>query len=125
MAKGTQFKDFLWYLAIAAVASPLIPLFDYLGRPELERPAAFAFGLMLLVVKICRDVRGRPWFWVTIIVIAALHVPLLMLTAQRLTKAPFSFMLLLGIVDGAVIFAVIRFIEHAVDGKASAIGRAA
>jgi hypothetical protein len=34
VAKGTQFKDFLWYLVIAAVAFPLVPLFDHLGRPD-------------------------------------------------------------------------------------------
>lgn len=82
MAKGTQLKDFLWYIVIIVVAFPMVPLFDHLGRPEFERPAYFALGLILLVVKVCRDLRGQLWFWITIIAIAALHVPLLMLTGR-------------------------------------------
>src|SRR5579862_6436789 len=77
VANGTQFKDYFWYLVIVIVASSFGLLFDHLGRPELERPAAFALGMMLLAVEVCRDVRGRPWFWLTIVAIAALHVPLL------------------------------------------------
>jgi hypothetical protein len=112
MAKGTKPKDFLWYLIIAIVAFPMVPLFNYLGRPEFERPASFAVGLILLVIKVCRDVRGRLWFWITITAIAAIHVPLLMFTAKGLTEAPFAEMLLLGIVDIIVIFTVVRFIER-------------
>jgi hypothetical protein len=121
MAKGTQFKDFLWYLAISVLAFPMVPLFDHLGKPEFERPAAFELGLMLLVVKVCRDVRGRPWFWITIIAIAALHVPLLMLTAQGLTRAPFAEMLLLSIVDITGIFAVVRLIERLIGSREAPI----
>jgi len=117
MAKGTQPKDFLWYAVIVVVASPVMLLFDHFGMPEFERPAAFALGLLLLVVKVCRDARGRLWFWITIIAIAALHVPLLMLTAVRLTGAPFTEMLLLGIVDGAVMLAIIGLIEKLIGSK--------
>jgi hypothetical protein len=117
MAKGTQFKDFLWYLVIAAVAFPLVPLFDHLGKPEFERPAGFALALMLVVVKVCRDLRGRLWFWITMIAIAALHVPILLLTAQRLSRMPFRAMLFLGIVDCLVILAVISLIERLIGSK--------
>lgn len=117
MAKGTQLKDYVWYLVIVIVASSFGLLFDHLGRPELERPAAFALGMMLLAVKVCRDVRGRPWFWITIVAIAALHVPLLMLTAPRLRGAPFAEMLSLAILDGVVIITVVRVIERLICSK--------
>ena len=117
MAKGTQPKDFLWYAVIVVVVSPVMLLFDHLGRPEFERPAAFAMGLLLLIVKICRDVRARLWFWITIVAIAALHVPLLILTAMRLTGAPFAEMLFLGIADGVAMLAVVSLIERLLGSK--------
>jgi|SRR5580700_3239225 hypothetical protein len=117
MAKGTQRKDFLWYLVIAAVAFPLVPLFDHLGRPELERPAYFELMLILLAIKVCRDLRGRLWFWITITAIAALHVPLLMLTAHRLVGAPLAEIFVFGILDITVIFSIVRVIERVIGGK--------
>jgi hypothetical protein len=117
MAKGTQFKDFLWYVVIAILAFPMVPLFDHLGRPEFERPAYFVLMVMMVTVKVCRDLRGRPWFWITIIAIAALHVPLVMLTAQRLYRTPFPVMLFICIVDFALILAVIGLIERLIGNK--------
>jgi len=121
MAKGTQFKDFLWYAVIAILAFPMVPLFDHLGRPEFERPAYFVLMLMMLTIKVCRDLRGRLWFWITIIAITALHVPLLMLTARRLFRMPFRAMLFLGIVDILVILAVIGLIERLIGGKDASV----
>lgn len=117
MAKGTQFKDYLWYLVIVIIASSVGLLFDHLGRPEFERPATFALAMMLLAVKVCRDVRGRPWFWIAIIAIAALHVPLLMLTAHRLSGAPFAEMFSLAILDGVVMIIIVRLVERVIGGK--------
>lgn len=117
MPRGTQFKDFLWYIAIVVVASPLLPLSDHFGRPEFGRPAGFALIVMLIVVKVCRDLRRRLWFWITIITIGALHVPLLMLTVQWLNHTPFRAMLFLGIADCLVILAIIGLIEHLIGTK--------
>ena len=127
MAKGTQPKDFLWYAVIIVAASPMVFLFDRLGKPEFERPAYFELMLLLLVVKVCRDLRHRLWFWIAIVLIAALHVPLLMLTSQRLSEVAFPVMLLLGIVDIAVMFTILRLIErsyHSNDTTASAASEA-
>ncbi len=103
----------------------MVLLFDHLGKPEFERPAYFELMLLLLVVKVCRDVRGRLWFWITIIAIAVLHVPLLMLTAQRLIGAPLAEMFVFGVVDVAVIFAVIRLIERLIGSKTEPVAAAA
>jgi hypothetical protein len=68
--------------------------------------------VMLLTLKVCRDLRGRLWFWIAIIAIAALHVPLIMLTAQRLYRTPLPAILFICVVDDAVILAVISLIER-------------
>ncbi len=117
MTKGTQLRDFLWYVVIAILAFPMVPLFDHLGRPEFERPAYFVLMVMMVTVKVCRELRGRPWFWIMIIAIAALHVPLVMLTAQRLYRTPFPAMLFICIVDFALTLAIIGLIERLIGSK--------
>lgn len=98
--------------AIAVAGFPLVLVFDLLGRPEFERPAYFVSMLMLVIVKVCWDLRNRPWFWIAIIGIAALHVPLVILTAQRLSRMPFRALLFLGVMDCLAILAVIALIER-------------
>jgi hypothetical protein len=112
MESKSRFNEFLWMLAIAAVAFPVVPLFDHLGKPEFERPAYFASMLMLLIVKVCWDLRNRVWFWITLIGIAALHVPLITLTALRLSRMPPRFLLVPTVVDCFAILGVISLIER-------------
>jgi hypothetical protein len=119
VAKGTQAKDFLWYLVIAVVTFPLVPLLDRVGRPEMEWPAYLALSMILLAIKVCRDIRGRWWFWVTIVAVAALHVPLLIHTAKRLSGISVRGMLVLGILDILIILAVISLVERLVGTKDS------
>lgn len=115
-SKG-RLKQFLWGAAIAAVALLLLPLFDHFGKLELARPTGFALIAIIVAVKVCWELRGRVWFWITIIAIAALHAPLIMLTAQRLTKMPFGGMFLLGILDVLAILAVIGLFERPIGKK--------
>ena len=112
MPKITNPKDFLWYVAMAIIVFPLIPLFDHLGRPELERPVPFALMTILVVIKVCRDVRGRWWFWVTIIAIAALHVPLILFVPWTTKWVPAIAILPICIADLLVILAIISLVER-------------
>lgn len=106
-----QLKTFLFALAAMAVAAPLVPLLGYLGRPELERPAFFATATIAVAVEVCRELRGRLWFWVTMTAIAACHVLLVMLLPWRPGWVPAPFILLLCVVDFALILAIVGFIE--------------
>jgi len=114
MAKVTRFRHYLWYVAIGVAVLPLMPLLHYLGRPELERPAPIALAMILVAIKVCRDIRDRMWFWVTIVGVAALHVPLVMYTAQRLSGISFRAIVYLGIADCLAILAVISLVERLV-----------
>jgi hypothetical protein len=117
MGQKSRLRQILWGLAIAVIASPMVLLFNHVGRPEFARPAYFVLMLILVAVKVCWELHSRPWFWVTINAIAAFHVPLVMLTAQRLYRTPFPAMLFFGIVDFALIVAVISLIERLIGNK--------
>lgn len=111
MAKNSQLTTALFVLAVLAVAFPLIPLFDHLGRPELWRPTFVAVVALAVTIKVCRELRSRPWFWFTIIVIAACHVPLIMLTPWPTRWIPAPVFFLFATVDCAAILAIISLIE--------------
>jgi branched-subunit amino acid ABC-type transport system permease component len=121
MGKKNRLRQILWGLAIAVIASPLVLLFNHVGIPEFARPAYFVLIVILVAVKVCWELHSRPWFWITIIAIAAVHVPLLMLTAQRLFRTPFSAMLFFGIVDFALILAIIGLIERLIGSKDASV----
>jgi hypothetical protein len=124
MEKKGRFKPFLWGALIAAVVLPLVPLFDHLGKPEFERAVPLALIVVLTVLKVCWDLRNRPWFWATVIGIAALHVPLVMRTAQWLNRIPFRATLFLVIADVLVILAVISLIERLTGSKDASVSAA-
>ena len=112
MNKQANPKDFLWYVAMAIIVSPLIPLFDHLGRPELERPVPMALGMILITIKVCRDIRGRWWFWVTMAAVAALHVPLILYIPWTTKWVPAVAILPICIADLLVILGIVSLAER-------------
>jgi hypothetical protein len=68
-------------LALIAVtcASPLFFVFALLGDPGKGRVALVCAAVTIIAVRSRWDLRERPWFWVTIATIIALHVPLVLL----------------------------------------------
>jgi hypothetical protein len=112
MNKQTDPKDFFWYVIIAIIASTAIPLFDHLGKPELERPVAFALLVILLTIKVCRDIRSRWWFWVTIAAVAALHVPLILYIPWTTKWVPAPAILPICIADLLAILGIVSLVER-------------
>jgi len=60
---------------------PWCPYSIISGDPN-SNVSLLGVDVLMVTVKVCRDVRDRRGFWITIIAIAALHVPLIMLTAR-------------------------------------------
>src|SRR5579863_3751729 len=114
MAKDSQRKTILFAVVVIAVVFPLIPLFDHLGRPELGRPAFVAVAVLALTVKVCTELRGRLWFWISMVAIAACHVPLILLLPWPTHWIPAPVVFLFAIVDCAVVLAIIGLIEKLV-----------
>ena len=112
MNKQANPKDFFWYVAIAIICSPLIPILDHFGRFELARPACFALMTILLVIKVCRDIRRRWWFWVTIVAVAALHVPLILYIPWTTKWVPPVAILPICIADLLVILGIVNLAER-------------
>lgn len=71
---GSPLSTLVWASVLVAVASPVIPLVRYLGRPDLSFPAfivAFVFWIVIIAsLKLCT----QWWFWATMIPVAGAHV---------------------------------------------------
>lgn len=102
------------WLIIGLAVSPLILLFAYLHKPELERTVPVALIVILGLIKVCRDYRKHLWFWITILGIAALHFPVILFSAKSVTSMPFGVMLLVVILDGLLMLAIIEGIARMV-----------
>ena len=99
-------------LIITAIVAPVFFLFVYLGKPEMGFTVSIVLGLSIFAVKLRWRLRKHVWFWATIVVILALHVPLLFVIRWPQTKvATITYSLPLGIVDFLLITAALSGAE--------------
>jgi len=108
---------FLVGIAIVAVAFPVLPLFDHLGKPEIGHLVYFVIVPIAVVIKSCWELRSRLWFWLTMISIVALHVPLIMHISKPLYGVRGREMYFLVVVDALAILAVIGLVEKLTGSK--------
>jgi hypothetical protein len=99
-------------LIVAALAAPVFFLFVYLGKAEMGFNAYIISCAVAIAIRLRWKLRRHAWFWVTIALILALHIPLLFLVRWPQTNIPtIAFSLPLGIVDFLLISGAIRLAE--------------
>lgn len=71
-------SDAHWGLVIfgAVAAFAVFLAFAHFGRPGNGKVAGYLTGLLICVVGLRWRLRGRPWFWATIGLIAVVEAPL-------------------------------------------------
>ncbi len=117
--KTSQIGALIWGVLGAAIAFPMVPLFDHLGKPEFGRPAAFIILLGFITLKVCWNLRGRLWFWLTLLLFAALHVPLIMLVAGHLSRISLFAFPTFCVVELFVMLVIVEQIEKVIEGRKS------
>lgn len=65
-------------LLIIVIGAPTTFLFALYGKLELALPLMNIIGVLGLMILFKWKLRKRAWFWITMAVIAALHVPLIL-----------------------------------------------
>jgi hypothetical protein len=78
MPKRNLLRRFFTSLVFLAIAAPVVLLLHHLGLPTLERPAAVAVIVMAVAFKIYWYLHRRWWFWLAMVLIGALHVPIIL-----------------------------------------------
>jgi hypothetical protein len=65
-------------LCLGVVSLPIYWLFDHFGRLNTALPTLNCAGMLGFAIAVKWKLRRRAWFWITMTVLAALHVPLIL-----------------------------------------------
>jgi len=97
-------------------ASPMMLLFAFLGDWKRGLGAWACTGIVVLVVRVRWDLRGRSWFWTTVAVMGALQGPLVYYVPWSDTNLSYASLLPIGIVDFAIVYWCIKLAERLMKG---------
>jgi len=69
-----------WWGVLCVIVGALILglLFVYFGRFDLARPTLFSVAMVAIAIAMRWKLRRHGWFWGTMTILAALHVPLIL-----------------------------------------------
>jgi hypothetical protein len=101
-------------LIIAAILAPVYLVFYLLNKEEMGRSVFIVLGMTMLAIRIRWDLRNRFWFWLVIVFVLALHIPLLFFV--RWPEGYHGWLpaigtLPIGLADVLIILGVVGFVE--------------
>lgn len=74
-------------------------MFVSIGRFDLARPTMVPVAMVSLVIAMRWKLRTHGWFWITIIILAALHLPLILFIPWTTKWIPAILIAPIGIAD--------------------------
>lgn len=90
---------------------PVMIFFTHLGKTELGVSIALCLAMNFLAVGICWDLRRRWWFWAVVVLVLALHVPVILMIKWPDWWVSRFALLPIGLADMLVTVGVVRFVE--------------
>jgi hypothetical protein len=97
---------------IGAILLPVFLLFRHFGKTDMGLNAFICLGIALLVIKIYWKLRTRFWFWTVIVLILALHVPLVLRVQWPHVWVPGIALLPIGLADLFIYVGAVKFTER-------------
>jgi hypothetical protein len=99
-------------LKFAAILAPVFFLFVYLGNADMGLAACMVLGAIMFAIKIRWNLRKHLWFWATIVLILALHAPLVSMVRWPHGNVPTLFYTMpIGIADFLIILGAVSVAE--------------
>lgn len=99
-------------LKIVAILAPVFFLFVFLGNADMGLAACIVLGMIMLAIKIRWNLRKHLWFWAIIVLILALHVPLVFMVRWPQGNVPTLFYTMpIGIADFLIILGAVGLAE--------------
>jgi len=116
-AKDKQMRLPWWgVLCVIFGAMPLILLFHYFGKSALALPTLCSVAMVALAIVMRWRLRRHVWFWTTMIVIVALHVPLVLFVPWTTKWVPAIVITPIAIADLYVMLAILSFVGKFMEG---------
>lgn len=101
----------LWgYIFIPVGAFLLSALFDHFGKLALARPIVFSVSIIIITIAMRWKLSGHVWFWVTMAILAALHVPLILFIPWTTKWIPVLVIIPIGIADSYAMLWVVSVV---------------
>lgn len=107
-------------LVVGLCSTPFYFAFAILGNPGRGRAAAMCAFVFFTTIWLRWDLRGKAWFWITLALLVAVHLPLLFLVRWSNTNYPGVTLLPIGLADLAIVYGPIRLLEIVVSRRSKA-----
>ncbi|HEX6496467.1 MAG TPA: hypothetical protein VF018_13340 [Acidobacteriaceae bacterium] len=101
---------------IGAILLPVVLLFIHLGKEDMGRSLSVVLAATLLAIRIRWDLRRHFWFWGAIVLVFAVHIPLILFIQWPHGWIPAVAMLPIAVAECLVILGIFRLIEKITKG---------
>jgi hypothetical protein len=98
-------------LIIFVCTLPVLLFFTHIGKTEMGLSVGICLGMMVLAVGMCWDLRSHLWFWMIIVFLLALHVPLILMIQWPHWWVSKIALLPIGLADLLIDVGTVRFVE--------------
>jgi hypothetical protein len=89
-----------WGVLCVIIGTVLLALsFVYFGRFDIARPTLISVAMVVLAITMRWKLRRHAWFWLTVVCLAALHVPLILFVPWTTKWVPALVIAPVGIAD--------------------------
>lgn len=106
-----------WGVLCVIIGSlPAYWLFDHFGRLNIALPTLNGVGMLGFAIAVKWKLRRRVWFWITMAVIAALHVPLILFVPWGTRWVPALAIAAIDSADLVVILAILAVVGKFMEG---------
>jgi hypothetical protein len=106
-----------WGVLLGIIGSTLSAwLFEHFGRLDIALPTLISIGTLGFAVAIKWKLKRRVWFWITIIIIVALHVPLILFVPWTIKWVPAPLIVPFCIADLILMLMIISVIGRLIEG---------
>jgi len=111
-----------WWGVLCVIfgAIPLFLLFAHVSRLALARPTLDSVAMVIIAIAMRWYLRRHVWFWITMIIIAALHVPLILFVPWTTRWVPAIVIIPIGLVDLWVMLTVLSVVGKFMGGPKTA-----
>ena len=113
MATGSDKNGLTDYtgIQILALLLPVMIFFTLLGRDDIGRAVAVSLGAIMVAIKMRWDLRKSVWFWVIIVSVLLIHIPVFLLVHWPNGRVPPLVMLPLAFGDCLIVLGTVKVVE--------------
>ena len=97
---------------IGAMMLPVLIFFIHIGNPDMGLKVSISMGMILLAIALRWDLRKRFWFCGVIVLVSALHVPVVLMVPWPHIKVSRISLLPIALADLLIILGAIALVER-------------